>query len=181
VVLDVVFNHLGPTGDHVVDPFGPFLSERHRTAWGAGVNVDGPGSDLVRETIFQVAQWWVGEIGVDGLRVDACHGDRRPERPPRAGRAHRSGARGPPRRPPDRRERPQRPTDRAARSAGGWGFDADWADDFHHSLVSLLRDDDRAWLADFGRLADLAKAFHRPYVHDGTWSSSAPEVRRTGR
>lgn len=171
VVLDVVFNHVGPTGDHVYAPFGPFFTDRHRTPWGAAVNVDGAGSDIVRETIFQTAEWWVGAVGVDGLRVDACHAivdqsarhvlaeltARVKRLRPDALLVAESGLNDP----------------RTVRSEddGGWGFSADWADDFHHALVTLLRDDDRAWLADFGSIADLAKACRRPYVHDGTWSS----------
>lgn len=170
VILDVVFNHVGPTGDGIYEAFGPFFTERHPTAWGPGINVDGPGSDVVRETIFQVAEWWVRDVGVDGLRVDACHAmvdqsarhvlaeltDRVRGCHPNALLIAESG-----------RNDPETVT---PEEAGGWGFDADWADDFHHALVRFLRDDDRGWLSDFGRVADLAKAFRRPYVHDGTWS-----------
>jgi maltooligosyltrehalose trehalohydrolase len=170
IVLDVVFNHVGPGGDRHLDAFGPFFTDRHRTPWGAAINVDGPGSDDVRRTIFEAAAWWVGEVGVDGLRVDACHAivdqsarhvlaeltDRVHALHPGALVIAESGLNDP---------RTVRPTD-----AGGWGFDADWADDLHHAVRTLVTDDRTAWLGDFGSVGDLAKALRRPYVHDGTWS-----------
>ncbi|MCU1499661.1 MAG: treZ [Acidimicrobiales bacterium] len=170
VILDVVYNHIGPTGDQVYDAHGPFFTDRHHTPWGQAINVDGPGSGAVRETIFQNALWWVGEIGVDGLRVDACHAivDQSArhllaELTARVRAVHNgallvaeSGLNDP---------RTVRPEER-----GGWAFDGDWADDFHHCLRTLLTDDRQGWYADFGAVSQLAKAFERPYVHDGTWS-----------
>jgi maltooligosyltrehalose trehalohydrolase len=171
VILDVVFNHVGPTGDTLLGAFGPFFTDRHRTPWGPAVNVDGPGSDAVRRTILQTADWWVGAVGFDGLRVDACHAivdqgarhvlaaltDRVHQIRAGALAVAESGLNDP----------------RVVRDecAGGWGFDADWADDFHHALRTLVTDDRRGWLIDFGEVAQLAKAFDRPFVHDGTWSA----------
>jgi maltooligosyltrehalose trehalohydrolase len=171
VILDVVYNHVGPTGDPIYDAYGPFFTDRHQTPWGRAVNVDGPGSGAMRETILQSAEWWVGQVGVDGIRVDACHAivdqsarhilaeltDRVRAAHPDALCIAESGLNDP------RTVRPE--------PVGGWGFDADWADDFHHSLRTLLTNDRQGWYADFGTIADLAKAFHRPYVHDGTWSA----------
>ena len=170
VILDVVYNHVGPTGDEVYAAYGPFFTDRHSTPWGRAINVDGPGSGAVRETILQNAEWWVGSVGVDGLRVDACHAivdqSARHVLAELAERVHRvhpgaaviaeSGLNDP---------RVVRPEHR-----GGWGFDADWSDDFHHALRTLLTDDRQGWYADFGQVSQLAKAFHRPLVHDGTWS-----------
>jgi maltooligosyltrehalose trehalohydrolase len=171
VVLDVVYNHIGPTGDQTYDRFGPFFTDKHHTPWGQAINVDGPGSGAVRETILQNATWWVGEVGVDGLRVDACHAivdqSARPvlaELTARVRDLH-----------PDAlliaESGLNDPRTARAEAYGGWGFDADWADDFHHALRTLLTDDRQGWYADFGHVAQLAKAFHRPYVHDGTWSA----------
>lgn len=171
VILDVVYNHLGPTGDQTYDRYGPFFTDRHHTPWGSAINVDGPGSGAVRETILQNAEWWVGQVGVDGLRVDACHAivdqSARPvlaELTARVRAVHpgaylvaESGL--------------NDPRTVLAESHGGWGFDADWADDLHHALRTLLTDDRQGWYADFGHLAQLAKAYDRPYVHDGTWSA----------
>jgi maltooligosyltrehalose trehalohydrolase len=170
VVLDVVYNHVGPTGDGAYDAHGPFFTDRHGTPWGRAINVDGPGSGAVRETIVQNAEWWVGTIGVDGLRVDACHaivdqGARHvlAELTDRVRRLH-----------PDAlliaESGLNDPRTVTATDHGGWGFDADWSDDFHHSLRTLLTDDRQGWYVDFGEVAQLAKAFDRPYVHDGTWS-----------
>jgi maltooligosyltrehalose trehalohydrolase len=171
VILDVVFNHIGPTGDRSYDAFGPFFTDRHRTPWGSAINVDGPLSDPVRETIFQAATWWVDEVGVDGLRVDACHAivDQSAnhvlaELVARVRAVHpgalmiaESGL--------------NDPATVREPALGGWGFDADWADDFHHAVRTVLTEDRTAWLGDFGSVAQLAKAFRRPYVHDGTWSA----------
>lgn len=170
VIVDVVFNHVGPGGDQRYRACGPFFTDRHHTPWGDAVNVDGPGSDPVRATIFQAAEWWLGPMGADGLRVDACHAivDQSArhvlaELTDRARAVHldafliaESGLNDP------RTLRPE--------AEGGWGFDADWADDFHHALRTTLTDDREAWLVDFGEIGQLAKAFHRPYVHDGSWS-----------
>lgn len=171
VLVDVVYNHVGPTGDHTYDAFGPFFTEKHGTPWGKAINVDDAGSGAVRETILQNAEWWVGTVGADGLRVDACHAivdqsarhvlaeltDRTRAAHPGALVVAESGLNDPQTvRPP---------------AVGGWGFGADWSDDFHHALRVLLTGDRQAWYADFGEVAQLAKAFHRPYVHDGTWSA----------
>lgn len=170
LILDVVFNHVGPTGDTLLGAFGPFFTDRHRTPWGPAINVDGPGSDAVRHTILAAVDWWVRDVGFDGVRVDACHAiadhgarhvlaeltDRVHAARPGSWAVAESGLNDP------RVVRPER--------SGGWGFDVDWADDFHHALRTLLTDDRRGWLADFGDVAQLAKAFDRPLVHDGTWS-----------
>ncbi|HWJ63037.1 MAG TPA: alpha-amylase family glycosyl hydrolase [Acidimicrobiales bacterium] len=171
VIVDVVFNHVGPGGGQRYQTCGPFFTDRHQTPWGDAINVDGPGSDPVRATIWQTAEWWLGPMGADGLRVDACHAivDQSArhvlaELTARARAVHpdalliaESGLNDP------RTVRPE--------AEGGWGFDADWADDFHHALRTTLTDDREAWLGDFGEVGQLAKAFGRPYVHDGSWSA----------
>ena len=170
LLVDVVFNHVGPTGDTLLSAFGPFFTDRHRTPWGPAINLDGPGSDAVRATILQAADWWVRHVGADGLRVDACHAlvDQRARHvlAELTDRVHavRPGVR------VVAESGLNDPRVVRAEPAGGWGFDADWADDFHHALRTLLTDDRRGWLADFGEVGQLAKAFDRPLVHDGTWS-----------
>ena len=72
VVLDVVYNHLGPAGNHLAE-FGPYFADRHPTNWGAGLNVDGPGSDEVRAFVVDNARMWLRDYHADGLRLDAVH------------------------------------------------------------------------------------------------------------
>ncbi|CAN5300308.1 hypothetical protein BH24ACT9_BH24ACT9_03230 [soil metagenome] len=72
VILDVVYNHLGPAGNFLAD-FGPYFDDRHHTNWGQGINVDGPGSDEVRAFIVDNALMWLRDYHVDGLRLDAVH------------------------------------------------------------------------------------------------------------
>ena len=171
VILDLVLNHVGASGNRALRAFGPYFTERYETFWGEAINYDDAGSDAVREWACQCAAYWVRDMHVDGLRLDAIHAifDQRPEHivAEVARRVHavrpgalviaESGLNDP---------KVMRP---AAR--GGWGCDAAWADDFHHALRTLLTGDRDGYYAEFGRVADLAKALHRPYVHDGTWSA----------
>ncbi len=170
VILDVVYNHVGASGVKALEAFGPYFTDRYDTFWGKAVNYDDAGSDAVREWVCQSAEWWVGDLHVDGLRLDAIHAifDQRPEHVVAevARRAHaarpgtlviaESGLNDP---------KVTRP-----RGRGGYGCDAAWADDFHHALRTLVTDERDGYYAEFGRVADLAKALHRPHVHDGTWS-----------
>jgi maltooligosyltrehalose trehalohydrolase len=170
VVLDVVYNHLGASGVEAIEAFGPYFTDKHETFWGRGLNYDDRGCDAVREWVLQSVEGWLRDFHVDGLRLDAIHAiaDDSPEHlvAAIARRAHasrdgavviaESGLNDP---------KVMRPRERC-----GWGCDAAWADDFHHALRTLLTGEHDGWYADFGRIADLAKAFHRPHVHDGTWS-----------
>ena len=72
VILDVVYNHLGPEGNYLAD-FGPYFTDRYKTAWGLALNFDGPQSDHVREFFIQNALMWIEEFHFDALRVDAVH------------------------------------------------------------------------------------------------------------
>jgi maltooligosyltrehalose trehalohydrolase len=170
VILDVVYNHVGASGVKALEAFGPYFTEKYETFWGKAVNYDDEGSDGVREWVCQSAELWTRDMHVDGLRLDAIHAivDSRPEHlvAEVARRVHdvdsrklviaESGLNDP----------------KVMRCAqrGGWGCDAAWADDFHHALRTLLTGDREGYYAEFGRVADLAKAMHRPHVHDGTWS-----------
>ncbi|WCO68199.1 malto-oligosyltrehalose trehalohydrolase [Iamia majanohamensis] len=174
VVLDVVHNHLGPTGADAMTAHGPFFTDTYATPWGAALNYDDALSDPVREWVLQSVGWWLGPLHLDGLRLDAVHAlfDRSAQHivAAVAERAHRtrpgalviaeSGLNDP---------KVIRPP-----AEGGWGCDAQWADDLHHALRVLLTGDADGYYADFGSVADLAKALHRPFVHDGQWS----DVRR---
>ncbi len=171
VVLDVVYNHLGASGVRALEAFGPYLTDKYATPWGLAVNLDDAGSDPVREWILQSAERWIRDFHVDGLRLDAIHAlnDANPEHivaaiarrvhtaNPRALVIAESGMNDP---------KVMRPPAR-----GGWGCDAAWADDFHHALRAALTGETDGWYEEFADLRLLAKAFHRPHVHDGTWSS----------
>jgi maltooligosyltrehalose trehalohydrolase len=171
VILDVVYNHLGASGVRAMESFGPYFTERYQTFWGKAINYDDECCDPVREWVLQSASGWVANFHVDGLRLDAIHAifDQSPkhivaELVERVGEADRravviaeSGLNDP---------RVIRPPAR-----GGWGCHAQWADDFHHSLRTLLTDEREGYYAEFGTVADLAKAMHRPFVHDGQYST----------
>jgi maltooligosyltrehalose trehalohydrolase len=171
VILDVVYNHVGASGVKALESFGPYFTERHETPWGKAVNYDGEDSDGVREWVLQSATGWVRDFHVDGLRLDAIHA------------IHDDGARHVLRELAERVRAVNRRALVIAESGlndpkvmrparqGGYGHDAAWADDFHHALRALLTGERSGWYAEFGQVAQLAKAFHRPHVHDGGYSS----------
>jgi maltooligosyltrehalose trehalohydrolase len=171
VILDVVYNHVGASGVKALEAFGPYFTERHETPWGKAVNYDGEQSDGVREWALQSAAGWVRDFHVDGLRLDAIHA------------IHDDGAHHVLRELADRVHSIDRRALVLAESGlndpkvirparqGGYGHDAAWADDFHHALHALLTGERSGWYEEFGQVAQLAKAFHRPHVHDGGYSS----------
>jgi maltooligosyltrehalose trehalohydrolase len=178
VVLDVVYNHLGASGVRSFRSFGPYFSDVYETAWGRAINFDGPGSDAVREWAIQNACFWVRDLHVDGLRLDATHAilDESPRHVLEELAARVRATR------PDALVMVEsaRNDPRAIRPAevGGHGADAVWADDFHHALTVLLTGEREGYYRDFGSVADLAKAFARPFVYDGRWSDV--RARRVG-
>jgi maltooligosyltrehalose trehalohydrolase len=171
VVLDVVYNHIGASGVRAMSAFGPYFTDKHETFWGRAVNFDDEHCDPVRAWVQQSAEGWIRDFHVDGLRLDAVHAifDQSAEHivATIARRAHalderalviaESGLNDP---------KVMRGADR-----GGWGCDAAWADDFHHALRVLLTGDHDGYYAEFGEVAQLAKAFRRPHVHDGRYSA----------
>jgi maltooligosyltrehalose trehalohydrolase len=170
VILDVVYNHVGASGAQALEAFGPYFTAKYETPWGKAINYDDEWSDPVREWVCQSAEYWVSEIGLDGLRLDAIHAifDSSAEQivAAVARRVHalkpgayviaESGMNDP---------RVMRPV-----AYGGYDCDATWADDFHHALRTLITDEHDGYYADFGAVADLAKAMHRPHVDDGAYS-----------
>jgi maltooligosyltrehalose trehalohydrolase len=171
VILDVVYNHLGTSGAKAMHAFGPYFTDKYETPWGRAINFDDADCDPVREWVLQSAEMWIRDFGLDALRLDAIHAifDSSPEHMvaaiarrvhavnPRALVIAESGLGDP---------KVMRP-----RHRGGYGCDAAWADDFHHALRTLLTGDRDGYYAEFGTVAQLAKAFHRPHVHDGQYSS----------
>jgi maltooligosyltrehalose trehalohydrolase len=171
VILDVVYNHLGASGVTAMEAFGPYFTGKYETPWGKAINYDDEDCDPVREWVLQSAEGWVRDFGIDGLRLDAIHAifDSSAEHiveaiarrihavDPRALVIAESGLNDP---------RVMRPPER-----GGYGADAAWADDFHHSLRTLITEEREGYYSEFGRVEQLAKAMHRPHVHDGGYSS----------
>jgi maltooligosyltrehalose trehalohydrolase len=170
VVLDVVYNHFGPEGNYL-ERFGPYLSELHHTPWGQAVNVDGPGSDEVRRFFIANALHWLDEYHIDALRLDAIHGIVDTSAVPflreLAEAVAELGA---------RRRRTltliaesdlNDPRVVLAPALGGLDLDSAWCDDVHHSLQALLTGEREGYYADFGTLAQLAKALRQGWVYDG--------------
>ncbi|MFF4954208.1 malto-oligosyltrehalose trehalohydrolase [Streptomyces chattanoogensis] len=176
VVLDVVHNHLGPSGNHLPS-FGPYFTDTHHTPWGAAVNLDAPGSDEVRRYFIGSALAWLRDYRIDGLRLDAVHAlhDSRARHFLAELSAAVDALAGRLRRPlfliaeSDRND----PATTAPRASGGHGLHAQWNDDFHHALHTALTGESHGYYADFARapLAALAKTLTGGFFHDGTYSS----------
>ena len=173
VILDVVYNHLGPEGNCLAD-FGPYFTDRYKTPWGPALNFDGPDSDPVRRYFINNALYWVCEFHIDALRLDAVHtildhspytfleqlGDEVhqaartlnrqiflfPESAANDARLIRS------------------------REVGGYGLDGQWNDDFHHALRGVLTDERSGYYEDYGKFSQLVKAFREGFVYSGEYS-----------
>ncbi|MCW2572848.1 MAG: treZ [Frankiales bacterium] len=174
VVMDVVYNHLGPAGNYLPE-FGPYLTEAHATPWGPAVNLDQPGSDEVRRFIVDNALMWLRDYHLDGLRLDAVHAlvdDRAvPLLEELSVAVDALGA---------HVGKPlwlvaesdlNDPRLVLPREAGGSGLHGQWVDDVHHALHALLTGERAGYYVDFGSLPTLAKALTSVFVHDGAWSS----------
>jgi maltooligosyltrehalose trehalohydrolase len=172
VILDVVFNHLGPSGNYLAR-FGPYFTSRHATPWGDAVNLDGSGSDEVRRFFCDNALMWLRDYHFDGLRIDAvhalvdssaCHFLEQLAREvatleATTGRHCVLIAES------DLND----PRLVRSREAGGYGLDAQWSDDFHHALHALITGERSGYYADFSG-ADLATALNRVFVYAGRHS-----------
>jgi maltooligosyltrehalose trehalohydrolase len=170
VILDVVYNHLGPEGNYLAD-FGPYFTDRYRTPWGCSINYDGPDSDEVRAYFINNALYWVTEFHIDALRLDAIHcifdcSARHILR--------------------ELTEAVHAQADRLGRlihviaesdlndvrviaplADGGYGLDGQWNDDFHHALHAVLTGERTGYYEDFGRLDQLATALQEGFVYSG--------------
>jgi maltooligosyltrehalose trehalohydrolase len=180
VVLDAVYNHLGPAGNFLPE-FGPYFTERYHTAWGAAFNYDGRGSDEVRRFVVDNALMWFRDYHLDGLRLDAVNTilDQSPVHileqlaievcaaSEALGRKTfliaESDANDP------RLVRP--------RDAGGYGLDGVWSDDWHHSLHTVLTGEGIGYYMDFGSLESLGKTLRQAWVYDGKPSEFRGRVR----
>lgn len=186
VGLDVVYNHLGPSGNYLRE-FGPYFTGSHHTPWGEAVNLDGPGSDGVRAFVLDNARMWLTDFHVDALRLDAVHElhDRSAlhlleELAQLADQV--SASTGIPRHliaESDRND-PATVSPRGPGGAGGLGLAGQWVDDVHHALHVALTGETQGYYQDFADAAALPKVLaDTPFFHDGTFSSF--RGRRHGR
>ncbi len=173
VIMDVVYNHLGPAGNYLPE-FGPYFTSRYRTAWGDAVNFDDGDSDEVRGFVIDNALMWLRDYHCDGLRIDAVHAIADASATHimaeladevRALAAHLG-------RPLALIAESDQNDPRLVQSpaAGGYGLDSCWADEWHHALHAALTGERDGYYCDFGSLSTLAKAIRQAWVHDGTYS-----------
>ncbi len=169
VILDVVYNHLGPEGNYLWG-LGIYFTDRYRTPWGSAVNFDGAYSDGVREYFIENALYWLQEFHIDGLRLDAVHAiydfscrhilldlkERIKKLTPKRYLIVESDLN-------DIRllHNPHR---------GGYDIDAQWNDDFHHSLHSVLTKEKHSYYSDFGDLSQIETALKQGFVYQGQYS-----------
>jgi maltooligosyltrehalose trehalohydrolase len=182
VLLDVVYNHLGPSGNYL-SQYGPYFTDRFRTPWGEAVNFCEAGSDEVRNYFIDNAVMWLRDYHFDGLRLDAVHAimdtsavhfleelavrvrDLEGELGRPLWLIAESDWNDP---------RVIRPIE-----AGGYGLSAQWSDDYHHAIHTVLTGERSGYYADFGTLRQLAKAIEKGFVYDG--QHSVYRGRRHGR
>jgi maltooligosyltrehalose trehalohydrolase len=179
VILDVVYNHLGPAGNYL-SKFSPYFTKKFASAWGEGINFDGPDSDEVRRFFCDNALMWLRDYHFDGLRLDAVHGivdtsavhileqlkmeveklslqtGRRLVLIPES----------------DLND----PRLLHPRERGGYQLDAQWSDDFHHALHTVLTGERTGYYSDFGKISDIAKALGGAFVYDGNYSAHRRRV-----
>jgi maltooligosyltrehalose trehalohydrolase len=182
VLLDVVYNHLGPDGNYLA-AFTPYwTAPRHTSPWGSALNFDGPHSEVMREFFLANALYWLQEFHLDGLRLDATHAIRddspqhflvelsaRVRRAITGRQVHLIAE--------DHRNMAVmvKPV-----SAGGWGLDAVWADDFHHQMRRLLAGDHEAYYQDYtGTTTDLAATVRQGWFFSGQHSAYSGHARGT--
>lgn len=175
VVLDVVYNHLGPEGNYLAE-FGPYFTDHYRTPWGRAINFDGAWSDQVRDFFIENALYWFREFHIDGLRLDAIHQmydmsathflaeleERVGEFSARRGRRRFLIAES------DLND----PSVVTGRDAGGYGMQAQWLDDFQHCVDALLRGDASGYRRDFGVPDQLTQAYREGFVYAGEYCPS---------
>ncbi len=186
VALDVVYNHLGPSGNYL-SQFGPYLTDRYHTPWGEAVNLDGKHSEQVRRFFLDNARQWFFDFHIDALRLDAVHA--LTDRGPRHFLAELSDAR------EQWEHELGRPLALIAESDlndvkilratdhGGYGMDGQWNDDFHHAMHSYLTGETFGYYCDFGSAQVLADVMKNVFFHRGgystfrgmNWGASVPE------
>ncbi|QXJ35761.1 malto-oligosyltrehalose trehalohydrolase [Saccharolobus shibatae] len=167
VILDVVYNHVGPEGNYMVK-LGPYFSQKYKTPWGLTFNFDDAESDEVRKFILENIEYWIKEYNVDGFRLDAVHSiiDTSPKHilEEIADVVHKynriviaeSDLNDP---------RVVNPKEKC-----GYNIDAQWVDDFHHSIHAYLTGEMQGYYLDFGNLDNIVKSYKDVFVYDGKYS-----------
>ena len=173
ILLDVVYNHLGPEGNYI-SQYGPYFTDKYHTPWGSAINFDDEYSDYVRNHFIQNALMWLEDFHFDGLRLDAVHeiidrgarhflkelSEKTDELDSTTGRKYVLIA-----------ESDLNDTKLIKDySEGGFGLEGQWVDDFHHSLHTILTGENAGYYADFGKMDYLAKAFKQAFIYDGMYS-----------
>jgi maltooligosyltrehalose trehalohydrolase len=173
VILDVVYNHLGPEGNYLAG-FGRYFTARYKTPWGLAVNMDGPGSDQVRRFFIDNAQYWITEFHIDALRLDAA--DQILDHSPTHFLAELSMSIHELRKDLNRQIFlfPESAANDVrylkSRELGGYNLDAQWNDEFHHALRALLTEERTGYYRDYGEFRQLVKAYTEGYVYSGEYS-----------
>ena len=174
VVLDVVYNHMGPEGNNF-KKFGPYFTDKYKTPWGDAINVDDAGSDAVRKYILENTLMWFRDFHIDAVRLDAVHAinDLSPAHILSELKTHvdalsaQSG----------RKHYLIVECDLndvrfiKGQDQGGYGMDAQWVDEFHHALRVTVGHERTGYYGDFDGLFHLAKSFQNGYVYDGMYSA----------
>ncbi len=173
VILDVVYNHLGPEGNYLWD-FGPYFTDMYKTPWGNAINYDGPYSNEVRNYFIENALYWFEHYHIDALRLDAIHGiydlsvkhflaelsERVKEMAQQKGRDLYLIA----------ESDLNNPAVARAGEKGGYGLDALWCDDFHHAVHTLLVDESEGYYEDFSSVGHIIKTLKEGFVYSGQYS-----------
>lgn len=178
VVLDVVYNHLGPEGNYL-PAFGPYFTEKYKTPWGSAINFDDAWCDGVRDFYIQNALMWFRDFHIDGLRLDAVHAIKDLS-------------------PKHILQEIKEQADELAKITGkiyhlivecdlndpkfinaipaGYGMDGQWTDEFHHALRVTAGEPRNGYYADFNGIADLAKSYRDAYIYDGQYSEERHKI-----
>jgi maltooligosyltrehalose trehalohydrolase len=182
VALDVVYNHMGPEGCYLAD-FGPYFSNRYRTVWGDALNYDGRDSDDVRRFFIESALYYLRDCHIDAFRLDAIHAivdntaypfveqlsDALHAEASRLGRGVQVIA----------ESTLNEPRFFRTKAEHGWGLEAVWNDDFHHSIHAFLTGERGGYYADFGAPGQIEKAYREGFALTGAYSKF--RGRRQGR
>lgn len=182
VILDVVYNHIGPLGN-ILGVVGDYFSKWYNNPWGQALNLDGPGSDAVRSFILQNVKYWIEEYKFDGLRIDATHAifDSSPSHILKEisilikGLENRLG----------RKIKLIAEDDKNDNALVkelkdcGYGFDASWNGDFHHSIHSFLTYENSGYYEDYGKFTDITDCLENGYLYNGRYSKYLKKTRGT--